>query len=86
MACLSSTKIKLFSHNECVHCVAARKFLSSHQIFFEEVDVEYTPGALQELTKLTGSPRHVPVVAVNEEVFIDFDSKIGEQIVKQVKS
>jgi glutaredoxin len=83
---IHSTKIKLFSHNECVHCVAARKFLSAHQIFFEEVDVEYTPGALQELTKLTGSPRHVPVLAVNEEVFIDFDSKIGERIVKKATS
>ena len=83
---MSSTKIKLFSHNECVHCVAARKFLSAHQIFFEEVDVEYTPGALEELTKLTGFPRHVPVLAINEEVFIGFDSKIGEQIVKQARS
>jgi len=83
---MNSTKIKLFSHNECVHCVAARKFLSAHQIFFEEVDVEYTPGALQELTKLTGSPRHVPVLSVNEEVFIDFDRKIGERIVKRPRS
>jgi glutaredoxin len=83
---MSSTKIKLFSHNECVHCVAARKFLSAHQIFFEEVDVEYTPGALQELAKLMGSPRHVPVLAVDGEVFIDFDNKIGERIVKQARS
>jgi glutaredoxin len=83
---MSSTKIKLFSHNECIHCVAARRFLSAHQIFFEEVDVENTPGALQELTRLTGSARHVPVLAVNEEVFIDFDSKIGERIIKRVKS
>ncbi len=84
---MNSIKITLFSHNECVHCVAARRFLSAHQIFFKEVDVEYTPGALQELTKLTGSPRHVrTVLAVNEEVFIDFDSKIGERIVKRARS
>jgi glutaredoxin len=83
---MSSTKVKLYSHNDCVHCVAARRFLSAHRIFFEEVDVEYTPGALQELTKLTGSARHVPVLAVNEEVFIDFDSKVGERIVKELGS
>jgi len=83
---MSLATVKLFSHNECVHCVAARKFLSAHQIFFEEVDVEYTPGALQELTKLMGFARHVPVLAVNEEVFIDFDSKIGERIVKGARS
>ena len=81
---MSSTKVKLYSHNDCVHCVAARRFLSAHRIFFEEVDVEYTPGALQELTKLTGSARHVPVLAVNEEVFVDFDNKIGERIIKRL--
>jgi len=83
---MNSAKVKLYSHNDCVHCVAARRFLSAHQIFFEEVDVEYTPGALQELTKLTGAARHVPVLAVNEEVFIDFDSRIGERIIKQLRT
>ncbi|MFI5450349.1 MAG: glutaredoxin family protein [Candidatus Bathyarchaeia archaeon] len=75
--------IKLFSHNECVHCLAVRRFLIERHIHFEEVDVERTPGALQELTALTGSAIHVPFLTVNQEAFIALDQKTAHRIIEQ---
>jgi len=76
------TAIKLFSHNECVHCLAVRRFLSERHIHFEEVDVERTPGALQELVALTGSAIHVPLLTVNQEAFIALDHKTAHRIIE----
>ncbi|HYW02180.1 MAG TPA: glutaredoxin family protein [Candidatus Acidoferrum sp.] len=74
--------IKLFSHNECVHCLAVRRFLIERHIHFEEVDVEQTPGALQELTALTGSATHVPLLTVNQETFIALGQKTARRIIE----
>ena len=78
-----STTIKLFSHNECVHCVAVRRFLSEHHVFFEEEDVERTPGAMGELIELTGSATHVPLLTVKKESFIALDQKAATRFVEQ---
>jgi glutaredoxin len=76
--------VKLFSHNECRHGVAVRRFLTEHDIPFEEADIERTPGALDELVELTGSARHVPVVVVNGQMFIDFDESVAATILQTV--
>lgn len=75
--------VKLFSHNECSLCVAVRKFLTEHDITFEEADTEGTPGALDEL-ELTGSATHVSVLIVNGQVFIDFDDNVASTILGTV--
>lgn len=74
--------MKLFSHNECRFCVVVRRFLNEHDIPFQEVDIEKTPGALDELVERTGSATHVPVLTVDEEVFIDFDGSIATRILE----
>jgi glutaredoxin len=74
--------VKLFTHNECVHCVAVRRFLSEHDIPFSDVDIERTPGALDELVQLTGSATHVPVIAVDDSVFVDFDESIARKLLE----
>jgi glutaredoxin len=58
-----------------------RRFLSERHIHFEEVDVERTPGALQELVALTGSATHVPLLTVKQEAFIALD-KIAHRIIE----
>jgi glutaredoxin len=56
--------------------------LSEHDIPFQEVDIERTPGALDELVELTGSATHVPVLSVEDEVFIDFDEAVATRILE----
>jgi len=60
-----------------------RRFLSEHHIFFEEQDVERTPGAMGELIELTGSAAHVPLLTVKKESFIALDQKTASRIVEQ---
>ncbi len=74
--------MKLFSHNECNLCFVVRRFLTEHGISFQEFDIARTPGALDELVELTGSATHVPVLSVDDEVFIDFDATIAMRILE----
>jgi len=74
--------VKLFSHNECRLCVVLRRFLTEHDIPFEEVDIERTPGALDELVEVTGSATHVPVLTVDGAIFVDFDETIAARILE----
>jgi glutaredoxin len=78
---MQKAAIKLFSHNECVHCLAVRRFLSQCHVPFAEVDVERTPGALRELVELTGSATHVPLLTVNREAFLAL-SKAASRVIE----
>ncbi len=72
----------LFSHDDCRLCEILRRFLTEHDISFQEFDIARTPSALDELVELTGSATHVPVLSVDDEVFIDFDETIAMRILE----
>jgi len=75
--------VRLLAHgSECRACDAARKFLTDHDIAFEEFDIDRNRSALQELVERTGSATHVPVVLVGEETFIDFNEDIARRILE----
>ncbi len=74
--------VTLFSHDECRLCKVLRRFLTEHAISFQEFDIARTPGALGKLVELTGSATHVPVLSVDDEVFIDFDETIATRILE----
>ena len=66
--------VKFYAHgSECGECIVARQFLTEHKILFEELDIDRSPGALQELVELTGSATHVPVVVIDQEIFLDLN-------------
>ncbi len=75
-------KVTLFTHNECKQCIAVRRFLTENNIAFDELDVELDSSALQQVVELTGSATHVPVLRVEDEVFIDFDDEIAKRILE----
>jgi len=54
--------------------------LTDHEISFEELDIDRSGKALQELVELTGSATHVPVLVVDQETFIDFNTDIASRV------
>ncbi|MGA8621602.1 MAG: glutaredoxin domain-containing protein [Candidatus Sulfotelmatobacter sp.] len=56
----------LYSAFWCPDCREAKRFLAQHNIAYKEVDIENTPGAVEEVVKRTGK-RAIPQFVINGE-------------------
>ena len=56
----------VYSSFWCPDCREAKRFLAKHQIAYHEIDVESTPGAIEEIVKRTGK-RAVPQFVIDGE-------------------
>jgi mycoredoxin len=50
----------------CPDCRVAKRFLAQHNISYKEIDIETTPGAVEEIVKHTGK-RAVPQFVIDGE-------------------
>jgi len=60
--------ITLYSAFWCPDCRIAKRFLERHKVAFNEIDIETTPGAAEEVVARTGK-RAVPQLVINGEWF-----------------
>jgi glutaredoxin len=51
--------LKVYSASWCRDCREAKRFLTKHNIPFEEIDIEHTPGAADEVLENVGK-RAIP--------------------------
>jgi mycoredoxin len=56
--------VKVYSAFWCPDCRTAKRFLSEHNIPYEEIDIESTPGAAEEVIRRTGK-RAIPQFVVD---------------------
>ena len=61
-------QITLYTAFWCPDCRTAKKFLDRHQIIYQEIDIETTPGAAQEIIRRTGK-RAIPQLVIDGEWF-----------------
>jgi len=59
-------KVTVYTSFWCPDCREAKRFLQRHAIAFEEVDIENTPGAADEVVKRTGK-RAIPQFVIDGE-------------------
>jgi glutaredoxin len=59
-------KVTVYTSFWCPDCREAKRFLQRHNIDFEEVDIENTPGAADEVVKRTGK-RAIPQFVIDGE-------------------
>jgi mycoredoxin len=59
-------KVTVYTSFWCPECREAKRFLQRHSIAFEEVDIENTPGAADEVVKRTGK-RAIPQFVIDGE-------------------
>ena len=50
----------------CPDCREAKRFLTKHNISYEEIDIELTPGAAEEVVRRTGK-RAIPQFVIDGE-------------------
>jgi len=73
--------VKIYSTPTCVYCKTLKKYLSSHKIEFQEIDVSKNEKDLQGMIKMSGQ-MGVPVVDIDGEIVVGFDK---EKIDKKLK-
>lgn len=59
-------QITVYSAPWCPDCRVAKRFLAQHNIPFEEIDIEATPGAADEVIKHAGK-RAIPQFVIDGE-------------------
>lgn len=59
-------KVTVYTSFWCPDCREAKRFLQRHNIDFEEVDIENTPGAADEVVQRTGK-RAIPQFVIDGE-------------------
>lgn len=78
-------KVRVYSTPGCPFCKMTKEFLSQKGVEFTDYDVTKDRDALQEMRKITGGARSVPVIAVCNEVMIGFDPGRLEQALNCLK-
>lgn len=75
-------KVKIYTTSGCPYCQQAKDYLTEKGVPFEVVDVGKDPQALQEMRKISGGGRSVPVISVGDEVIIGFEPELLDKALK----
>ena len=59
-------KVTVYTSFWCPDCREAKRFLQENKISFQEIDIEHTPGAADEVVKRTGK-RAIPQFVIDGE-------------------
>lgn len=59
-------KLIVYSAPWCPDCREAKRFLTKHNLAYEEIDIETTPGAAEEVLRHTGK-RAIPQFVIDGE-------------------
>lgn len=66
--------VKMYTTSWCTYCKMAKEFFKQHNVKFEEIDVEGDEAKQQEMISKSGQ-MGVPVITVDDEVFVGFDRR-----------
>jgi alkyl hydroperoxide reductase subunit F len=68
------SKVTVYSTQNCQYCRMTKAFLDKHGVPYENVDVGADNTAAEKMIALSGQ-RGVPVIVIDEEVIVGFDSQ-----------
>lgn len=64
--------IKIYSTPTCPWCTVAKKYLTSKNVQFDDIDVSQNREAAVEMVQKSGQ-RGVPVIEINKNIIVGFD-------------
>ena len=73
-------KIVMYTTSWCGDCRAAKRFLDSHGLAYEEVNIEQTPGAAEQVERWARGYRTVPTFDIEGTIVVDFDRRALERV------
>ena len=69
-------RVTVYSTAWCPDCRTAKRFLAKHNIPYDEIDIESTPGAADEVIRRTGK-RAIPQFVIDGEWIQPYDPQEG---------
>lgn len=72
--------IKVYSTPTCPWCTVAKKYLTSKNVPFEDVDVSRDREAAMEMVQKSGQ-RGVPVIDINGNIIVGFDQTTIDRLI-----
>jgi len=66
------SEVTIYTKEGCPYCAAAKQHYTEKGIDFKEVDIYETPAAKDEVLRLTGGKRIVPVIVEDGKVTAGF--------------
>lgn len=72
--------VKVYSTPTCPYCVMAKKYLSSKNISYEDLDVSKDRNAAMEMIQKSGQ-RGVPVLDINGNIIVGFDQNTIDRLI-----
>jgi glutaredoxin-like YruB-family protein len=75
-----SEQVKIYTTPKCPYCKMAKDFLAQKGVDFTAYDVTSDHEALEEMKRITGGARSVPVIAACNQVIVGFDRDRVEQV------
>ena len=73
--------VKVYSTPTCPWCTVAKKYLTSKNVAFEDLDVSKNREAAMEMIQKSGQ-RGVPVIEINGNVIVGFDQATIEKLLR----
>ncbi len=70
--------VKIYTLPTCAYCNLAKRLFAKHGVMYEEIDVMGDTVVHEEIRRKTGQ-LGVPVIEIEEEVFVGFDEKAIEK-------
>lgn len=75
-------KVKIYTTSGCHYCQKAKEFLAEKGVEFESCDVGADKTAFQEMKKISGGARSVPVISIGDRVIVGFEREEIEKALK----
>lgn len=72
--------VKVYSTPTCPWCTSAKKYLSSKNVLFEDLDVSKDRNAAMDMIQKSGQ-RGVPVIDFNGKIIIGFDKATLDSLI-----
>jgi glutaredoxin len=68
------TDVVLYTLPYCPDCRAVRETLQARSVPYQEIDVARTPGAVEQMLRLSAGKRSAPTLTIGNRVLVDPDS------------
>ncbi len=77
---MAKKSVIMYTTSWCGDCRAAKRFLDSRGIVYQEVNIEETPGAAEQVMRWANGYRTVPTFDIDGTIVVDFDRRVLEQV------
>lgn len=74
--------VKIYSTPSCSWCTVAKKYFSSRNISYTDIDVSKDPNAAKEMIQKSGQ-RGVPVIDIDENIIVGFGQTAIEKLLNK---